>query len=505
MLGSEFELSRCLLLAVAELHRRGYERLRIAAYMAPSGMYWRCSVTPVSRILAAHGAWEWGSDERSACYSSATGTRYFDWDDRTDDPCALADKFIARFPEIAMAGLGADPEYAAWYSEMLRLTETGALPCAFSDCGDERALAREGILATYGPPPLRPLRMPPPGEAEPGTRQMGIWPHMPLLTPDWVGRTVVVLDSETGGEVLATVDSMVPPRSEGSAEGYILRLHNGKPEPTALVAGPSGVIPGRRGRVVREVRHAADQLFAEMPEYIGDYANGTEAVWVRIRGTAFFPGGSGLWRPSPGDELPPMPHRGVMVVGQDYYTKAGYLRARETGDEVNTPTWRELLKLLEQVGLPEHRCFYTNAWMGLRLEGKPTGKYVGARDPGFTDRCAAFLARQIAVQQPRVIVTLGSEVPPLLARLAPALQDAWGPRPSFGVIDARSAGLVRDVDFPTAVEVRAHVVALVHPSLRNANAGRRRFTTRAGSALTGHAAEVAMLVEGLDALGADPW
>src|SRR5438445_11614927 len=37
---------RLLLLMVAELHRRGYQQLRIAPYMSPSGMHWRCRFVP---------------------------------------------------------------------------------------------------------------------------------------------------------------------------------------------------------------------------------------------------------------------------------------------------------------------------------------------------------------------------------------------------------------------------------------------------------------------------
>jgi hypothetical protein len=45
----------------------------------------------------------------------------------------------------------------------------------------------------------------------------------------------------------------------------------------------------------------------------------------------------------------------------------------------------------------------------------------------------------------------------------------------------------------------------VHPSNRHFNVGRRRFTDGAGRQLEGHAAEVGMLIAGLDALGADRW
>ena len=42
----------------------------------------------------------------------------------------------------------------------------------------------------------------------------------------------------------------------------------------------------------------------------------------KTRGTTFFPGG--LWSPDPEKGLPPMPVGGVMVLGRDFYSEAGY-------------------------------------------------------------------------------------------------------------------------------------------------------------------------------------
>jgi hypothetical protein len=48
--------SQRVLSMVAELHKLGYQRLRIAPGMSPSGAYWRCLITPVTNILTSHGA-----------------------------------------------------------------------------------------------------------------------------------------------------------------------------------------------------------------------------------------------------------------------------------------------------------------------------------------------------------------------------------------------------------------------------------------------------------------
>ena len=44
------------MLMVTELHRRGFERLRIAPYMAPSGLYWRCCFVPKAYTARSNGA-----------------------------------------------------------------------------------------------------------------------------------------------------------------------------------------------------------------------------------------------------------------------------------------------------------------------------------------------------------------------------------------------------------------------------------------------------------------
>lgn len=473
--------------------------------MAPAGTSWRCHLTPASNVLATHGAWahEWEDD--GAHYTSATGTRYFEWDDAADDDAsALADRIVARFPALAEAGAGADRAYAAWYTGMLEATAAGALPCAYSDGGDERALADAGVLAMVGPPPLRALPLPPPGEAEPAVADSPWVPYTHLLTPDWIGRTVVVLDHASNGEVLATVDAELPPARPGYAPRYALALQDGARERTTVTAGASGIIPGGHRRVLRAADHPVDALFAEMAAVV-PYPPGTEAVRARLRGTAFFPGGSGLWRPHSTPELPAMPYGMVMVVGQDFDTAKHHAKMLPKGDEVSGRTWSRLLALLEAADFTAPPCFFTNAWMGLRSEGDPTGPYIGGKDRAFTRRCAAFLERQIAVQRPRVIASLGAEVPKMLVKLAPALAAAWGAQPKLQDMDAQNAAVVHGVEFPGAGGVSASVVALVHPSMRHANVKRRRFTNWQGRELADDEAEVALLIEALGALGEDRW
>jgi hypothetical protein len=125
---------RKVLRMVSELHVRGYQRLRIAPGMSPSGGYWRCSITPVTNISGRHGARMLSWDRLAAHYSSGQERKYFKWEDAAHvTPSQLAELFIKRFPEIAEAGRGADWVYAGWFLEMLNLTYPNSFPIAYAD------------------------------------------------------------------------------------------------------------------------------------------------------------------------------------------------------------------------------------------------------------------------------------------------------------------------------------------------------------------------------------
>ncbi|HEY5505641.1 MAG TPA: hypothetical protein VIK28_10830 [Sedimentisphaerales bacterium] len=53
---TETKNARRLFLMVAELHKLGYESLRVAPFLSPSGCYWRCVILPASMTSPSHGA-----------------------------------------------------------------------------------------------------------------------------------------------------------------------------------------------------------------------------------------------------------------------------------------------------------------------------------------------------------------------------------------------------------------------------------------------------------------
>ncbi len=105
-----------VLLMVHELHKLGYQRMRISPGLAPNGCDWRCSVTHAGNILKSHGAMPKDFNLDSAFYSTAQSNNYFGWKDaQADTARQLAAKFIKRFPHIVAKGKGNDWAYAGLY------------------------------------------------------------------------------------------------------------------------------------------------------------------------------------------------------------------------------------------------------------------------------------------------------------------------------------------------------------------------------------------------------
>lgn len=153
---------RRVLLAVRELHRLGYERLRIAPGLSPAGTAWRVAVVPAPETCAENGALTPPGPLPEATYSTGDGGRYFGWDDAAGDaPADLAAKFVARFPRVAAPGRGPDPAYRLWYEEMLAATAPMGLPYAYWDSYGDWELGMTHLRTTAG----GPVPVPPPGGA----------------------------------------------------------------------------------------------------------------------------------------------------------------------------------------------------------------------------------------------------------------------------------------------------------------------------------------------------
>jgi uracil-DNA glycosylase len=208
-------------------------------------------------------------------------------------------------------------------------------------------------------------------------------------------------------------------------------------------------------------------------------------VRAMVDGTAFFPGGAGLWQESSANSFPD-----IMVIGQDFSTAdehanmlAGHSR------DLESKTWINFRSIASAVDLDLSRCFFTNAVMGVRAHGSSEGPNPGyhAGNADFMRRSHEFMSLQITALQPRLILVLGLRAAQVLSACSPMLKD-W----SVGAhkpIDACGRALVIGAKIG---KVAATLVLLTHPSRWYGNVLLRRY-----AGFEGRDAEYALLRDAL--------
>ena len=143
---------RRFLATIHELHKLGYQGVRISPGRSPSGAHWRCAVAAAPNIR--RDGWSLVDYFEAAHYSSADGARLFGWDDAPGKrPPQLARMFVERLPQLAADGAGMDYPYAGWFAALLGAVEHGRLPVFYADY--------ELDLSGLDMPPPPPGRWPP--------------------------------------------------------------------------------------------------------------------------------------------------------------------------------------------------------------------------------------------------------------------------------------------------------------------------------------------------------
>ena len=126
-----------LLCMIHELHRMGCQHVRFSSGLAPSGLYWRCSITHAGNMSDDGLAVKEFTEGEVASYSTSQYDRYFDWSDASGRSAEdLAAMFAERFPQIVQKGKGRDWAYAGWLTEIIGRAKHGAeptLPVFFAD------------------------------------------------------------------------------------------------------------------------------------------------------------------------------------------------------------------------------------------------------------------------------------------------------------------------------------------------------------------------------------
>jgi len=219
------------------------------------------------------------------------------------------------------------------------------------------------------------------------------------------------------------------------------------------------------------LRHEIPNALFERLDTVEPYPDNVAPITTMIDRTAFFPGGKGLWLENKSDIFP-----SVLVLGQDFSTLKDYLEilSGDTND-LDCPTWRNLIKLFVQAGINLDECFFSNVFMGLRRTESNVGRFPGFKDKEFIKRNIEFLSFQVEVIKPKLIITLGKFSPAILGNLS-----------SEDLLTWKTAKAFNDIEEPIKFNVKigshqCNCVALVHPSMRHLNIKQRHYKNYIGN------------------------
>jgi len=119
-----------LIMMVDELHKMGYEKLRISPGMSATGLCWRCTIAPKHYMECDTGALLNSTKLKNLPHFSVGELR----DD--SDPKVLAGLFVDEFPETCRMSEGHDADYMTWFDMVVKLAEkANAFPICYFEWG----------------------------------------------------------------------------------------------------------------------------------------------------------------------------------------------------------------------------------------------------------------------------------------------------------------------------------------------------------------------------------
>lgn len=211
------------------------------------------------------------------------------------------------------------------------------------------------------------------------------------------------------------------------------------------------------------------QLFEESKTLKYNQANGMVKV-EEMKGPGFFPGCRGTI-----DLVEDISGLRILVLGQDFDTKSNHQKIDKAKGEIDTnTTWRNLRKLLKDLGIDETECFFTNAYMGLRPDDnketktKNTGTSPAAKKGAekFADDCYQFFKKQLEVVQPEVVLVLGKETAKFVSKVFPHECSKWAEIKTLKSFYNEEDNISVTVRFD---EMPIQFLFVIHPSLNNTN------------------------------------
>ena len=166
---------------VGELHRLGYERLRLAPSIEDAGPapIWFGEIAPVNYFRKDHGAvlaqhpfplkvqeaLRGANPNAYPMFTSrwCNGPDY-PWPGFLNAPITeCAEQWISKYAKLAIEGEGADAEYATWYTRMLETTSPTGLITAYYYWVPELP---NYMYVTHGPNGCDRFPLPPPGTVD---------------------------------------------------------------------------------------------------------------------------------------------------------------------------------------------------------------------------------------------------------------------------------------------------------------------------------------------------
>lgn len=140
---------------VHELHKAGYQGIRVCCGVTDRNADWICHI--FSAKNTAPSGWAPANVERAIKYTPQGDGTYFGWKDSSKDTARqLAAKLLSKSPEIVREGSIEDWAYAGWLSYTLMLAEHGQLPVFYGELDKEKEANRTTILP---PPTARRLEL----------------------------------------------------------------------------------------------------------------------------------------------------------------------------------------------------------------------------------------------------------------------------------------------------------------------------------------------------------
>ena len=150
-----------LLDTVAYLHQKGYEKIRVLGWFAPSGAYYRISISSKKHFDNKTGYVLCKCDDDECyLYSNSVGFNFFKNESSYENVSIeeIGNRLLNFYPKIELEGKGDDKEYVSWFLELLKKVKNGKYPYAFDDYGYN--IFKEGKILcspgedtlTYAPP-----------------------------------------------------------------------------------------------------------------------------------------------------------------------------------------------------------------------------------------------------------------------------------------------------------------------------------------------------------------